>query len=54
MEGGGRGDQLVRVFIEVPKKLSKQQKELLEEFERLESEKPDAKSFLDKIASYFS
>jgi molecular chaperone DnaJ len=54
LEGGGRGDQLVRVFIEVPRKLNKKQKELLEEFERLEAEKPGAKSFLDKIASYFS
>ena len=54
VESEGRGVQLVRVFIDVPKKLSKQQRELLEEFERLESEKPGAKNFLDKIASYFS
>ena len=49
----GSGDQLVRVFIEVPKKLSNEQKELLREFDRLEGEKPGAQSFFDKIASYF-
>ena len=30
--GGGRGDQLVRVQITTPPKLSKKQRELLEEF----------------------
>jgi molecular chaperone DnaJ len=54
VQAGGRGDQLIRVFVEVPEKLSKKQKELLEEFDRLESEKPGAKSFFDRIASYFS
>ncbi len=53
VQASGRGDQLVRVFIEVPKKVTREQRELLEEFERLESEKPGAKSFFDKIASYF-
>jgi len=32
LRGFGTGDQLVKVIIEVPKKLSKKQKELLEEF----------------------
>ncbi len=31
---GGKGDELVRVLIEVPKSLSRRQKELLEEFEK--------------------
>jgi molecular chaperone DnaJ len=35
----GKGDELVRVVIEVPKKLSKRQKELLEELEKEEKEK---------------
>ncbi len=34
----GRGDQLVKVNIVVPKKLSSRQKELLQEFARLDSE----------------
>ncbi|MEW6036422.1 MAG: molecular chaperone DnaJ [Candidatus Micrarchaeota archaeon] len=35
----GRGDQMVRVVIDVPKKLSKRQKELLEEFEKEDGKK---------------
>ncbi len=31
---GGKGDELVRVLIEVPKSLSRRQKELLEEFDK--------------------
>ena len=38
LHGDGRGDELVRVEIEVPKKLSQKQKKLLEEFEK-DSEK---------------
>jgi molecular chaperone DnaJ len=53
-EGHGRGDQFVRVFIEVPKKLSDRQKELLVEFGEIETETSGHKSFFEKIASYFS
>ena len=54
MERRGRGDQLVRVFIEVPKKLTDRQKELLREFGEIETSEAGDKSFFDKIASYFS
>jgi len=54
MEGRGRGDQLVRVFIEVPPKLSDRQKELLREFAELEAKSSGNKSFFEKIAQYFS
>ena len=54
MQGSGRGDLLVRVFIEVPTKLTDRQKELLAEFGDIELEKSGHTSFLDKIASYFS
>lgn len=37
--GGGKGDELVRVLIDVPKKLSKKQKELLKEFDKEKKEK---------------
>lgn len=37
LHSSGKGDEMVRVVIEVPKKLSKKQKELLKEFE---GEKP--------------
>lgn len=55
-EGFGRGDQHVRVFVEVPTKLSKEQKELLEAFEELdrpEDGSPKRKGFLDKVKSLF-
>jgi len=36
--GDGRGDQLVKINIRVPKKLSPRQKELLKEFSTLDGE----------------
>lgn len=54
MEGRGRGDQLVRVFIEVPTKLTDRQKELLEEFGDIEDKKTGQKSLFEKIANYFN
>ena len=54
MEGRGRGDQLVRAFVETPKKLTDRQKELLREFESIEDEKGGNQSFLDKILNYFN
>jgi molecular chaperone DnaJ len=54
LEGRGRGDQLVRVFVEVPKKLSDRHKELLRELQELERKSSGHKSFFDKIVSYFS
>jgi molecular chaperone DnaJ len=47
----GRGDQNVRITIDVPTKLSKRQKELLEEYETL-SEKPH-KNLFEKIKDVF-
>ena len=44
----------MRVFIEVPKKLTDRQKELLREFDEIERERSGHKSFFEKIASYFS
>ena len=52
--GRKRGDQLVRVFIEVPVKLGERQKELLREFAELEEKRTGNKSFFEKIANYFS
>ena len=49
----GRGDQLVRVFIEVPKKLSERQKELLREFGELERSGSGETSFFEKIVNHF-
>ncbi len=53
---GRMGDELVQVLIEVPKKLNDKQKQLLREYAETESEhlQPARKSFLDKLAGYFS
>ena len=53
--GRGRGDQFVKVTIEVPKNLSKEQKEILQSFESTANEKNYAKrkSFFDKIKDKF-
>jgi molecular chaperone DnaJ len=51
--GYGRGDQVVRVMVETPRKLSARQRELLEEFARLSGEEvhPMSKTFLEKVKS---
>jgi len=54
LEGQGRGDQLVRAFIEVPRKLSERQKELLREYAELENKDSQHSSFFEKIVHYFS
>jgi molecular chaperone DnaJ len=56
VHGHGKGDLLVKIFVETPTKLSARQKELLEEFAKLESPAnlPKRKSFLDKIKGLFS
>ena len=51
----GRGDQYVRIFVEVPTKLTEKQRSLLEEF-AAESDidvSPMAKGFLDKLKDLF-
>jgi len=54
IEGGGRGDQLVRVFVQTPRNLSERQKECLREFERLDQERTGKKTFFEKLADYFN
>ena len=51
LQGYGQGDLHVRVFVEVPTKLSKEQKELLQRFAESSGEdiSPQRKSFLDKV-----
>ena len=53
--GRGRGDQFVRVTIEVPKNLSEKQKAILQEFDSVAEEKnyQKRKSFFDKIKNMF-
>ena len=51
----GKGDQYVKIVVEIPKNLSKDQKEKLKEFEKLSSDKnyKTQKSFMDKIKDFF-
>jgi molecular chaperone DnaJ len=52
LQGGGRGDQHVRVYVEVPTQLSKEQRELLERFGALAGGKdslPQSRSFWEKV-----
>ncbi len=53
--GGARGDQIVRVIVEVPRSLSARQREILEEFAKESNEKNynQRKKFTDKIKDYF-
>jgi len=55
LRGSGSGDQLCRIVIEVPVKLTAKQKELLQEFDRLSGENttPIAKGFFDKVKEVF-
>lgn len=56
IHGRGRGDQLVKVVIEIPRNLSDEQRNLLQKFETLSSPKnyQKNKSFFDRIKKLFS
>ena len=55
LDGRGRGDQHVRVTVEVPQALSRKQRELLEQFAEISGEDahPQAKSFFAKVRELF-
>ena len=55
-QGHGRGDLHVQTFIEVPKKLSTRQQELLRDLADLDGShvSPHRKSFLERITEYFT
>jgi len=54
--GTHRGDQIVNVYIDVPKKLTERQREILEEFARVSGEeiKKTSRGFKDKLKDIFS
>lgn len=56
VHGQGKGDLLVKIFVETPTRLSEKQKELLKQFGELEGpgNLPKSKGFLDKIKGIFS
>lgn len=52
LNGGGRGDLIIAVEVETPTRLSKRQRELLEEFQSLEADAgscPESQSFFSKL-----
>ena len=53
--GHGHGDLVVQVVVEIPRKLTKRQEELLREFADIEQSQvsPQRKSFFDKLRDYF-
>jgi len=55
IRGSGSGDQLCRIIVEVPTRLTAKQKELLQDFDRLSGENasPLAKGFFDKVKEVF-
>lgn len=55
VKGYGRGDEIVRVHIDTPKKLSKEEKALLEQLFDLEKNNPSDQraGFLDKLKDLF-
>jgi molecular chaperone DnaJ len=56
LHGYGSGDQLVRITVETPRRLSARQRDLLEEFARASGEDvnhPLSKGFVDKLKEMF-
>ncbi len=49
------GDQIVQIHIEVPRKMTKQQEELLRQFAETEDQRvlPESKGFVERLKEYF-
>lgn len=56
LRNGRRGDEIVQVIIEIPKRLNKAQEELLRKFAATEDKivMPESKGFFDKVKDYFT
>jgi len=53
MYGSGRGDQLIRISVDVPRRLTKEQEKLLKEFAHTLGKDTKKKSFFDKVKKTF-
>jgi len=55
LNSGRRGNLVIRVLIEVPRKLTKRQKEILTEYQELSEESPGpiSRSFFEKVKEIF-
>ncbi len=56
LRGGGKGDLVMRVKVEVPKRLNNKQKDLLREFENTTSDREyeNRKTFMDRVKELFT
>ncbi len=56
LRGGRRGDEIVQVLVEIPRRLSKPQEQLLRQFADSEDRSvlPESKGWLEKLLEYFS
>lgn len=56
LRGHGAGDQLIRVFVQIPKKLTDKEESLIREFAQIRGEEvaPTDKSFLKKVKNAFT
>ena len=54
LQGSGRGDQHIRIFVETPTHLTKEQRELLEKFAQIAGDEthPRARSFWEKVQDF--
>ena len=56
LRSGRKGDELVQVLIEIPKKLNAEQEKILRQFAETEDKTvlPESKGFFEKLVDYFS
>lgn len=56
LRGGKRGQQVVQVLVEIPKKLSREQEELLRKFAASEDKNvmPESRGFFDRVKEYLT
>jgi molecular chaperone DnaJ len=56
IRSGSAGDELVQILVEIPKRLSAQQEELLREFAKTENKTvlPESGTFFERLKEYFS
>jgi molecular chaperone DnaJ len=55
LRGGGHGDELIRVQVEVPASLSAEQRKILEEFAKVsgDAHEPTSRTFFEKAKKFF-
>jgi len=55
LRSGRRGNEIIQVLVEVPRKLSREQQELLRRFAATEDRSvlPDSRGFFERVREYF-